>query len=512
MLNQPSFTGRILLALILMICFYTFALSLAGFLIFLPIGMAVFLHRIHLQLSILSFIGGCMILWSVIPRRDKFVAPGPKLNEKEQPELFKQLRSLSQSTGQSMPVEVYALPEMNAWVANRGGIMGLGSRRIMGIGIPLMQILSTQQLRGVLAHEFGHYYGGDTKLGPWLFITRSAIIRTVMNLASNGSSILSIPFEWYLNLFLRITQKVSRQQEFTADALAATIVGPEAIAEALKAVHSKALAFDAYWQNEYSPALELGVRPPMAKGFRDYSDAPKIKEAVDSALKHAMEESKSDIYDSHPALKERIAAIQKVTGPRQASFDPPAIDWIRDVDGLERQMIDHMAKSLGVKSPEPISWNESVQRVLVPNYLKLIEEFGGNIEALNLGQATEKLRTPKECIELLNPKVLPHITDDEAKRVFASRVIGTLAILAFEKRGWTIQNPIGDIPYIQKLREENDVDGQEDEDQRNPMIQLNPFDWIEQFINRKWTLDELIGKYQDHRIDTVRLIDIVSKR
>jgi hypothetical protein len=167
---------------------------------------------------------------------------------------------------------------------------------------------------------------------------------------------------------------------------------------------------------------------------------------------------------------------------------------------------------LGVKSPEPISWNESVQRVLVPNYLKLIEEFGGNIEALNLGQATEKLRTPKECIELLNPKVLPHITDDEAKRVFASRVIGTLAILAFEKRGWTIHNPIGDIPYIQKLREENDVDGQEDEDRRNPMIQLNPFDWIEKFINRKWTLDELIGRYQDHRIDTVRLIDIVSKR
>jgi len=41
----------------------------------------------------------------------------------------------------------------------------------MVIGLPLMQIMTVSQMRAVLAHEFGHYYGGDTKLGPWVYRT-----------------------------------------------------------------------------------------------------------------------------------------------------------------------------------------------------------------------------------------------------------------------------------------------------------------------------------------------------
>ena len=93
--DKSSFAGRIVLALILMVCFYTLALALAGALIFLPIGMAVFANRIHLKLAILSLIGGCMILWSVMPRWDRFIAPGPRLTEKDQPELFKQLQNIA---------------------------------------------------------------------------------------------------------------------------------------------------------------------------------------------------------------------------------------------------------------------------------------------------------------------------------------------------------------------------------------------------------------------------------
>jgi heat shock protein HtpX len=82
-----------------------------------------------------------------------------------------------------MPKEVYLIAEVNAWVAQRGGILGVGSRRVVGLGLPLMRILSVAQLRAVLAHEFGHYYGGDTRLGPLVYSMRSAIGRTFYNLA-----------------------------------------------------------------------------------------------------------------------------------------------------------------------------------------------------------------------------------------------------------------------------------------------------------------------------------------
>lgn len=90
-----------------------------------------------------------------------------------------------------MPGEVYLVGDMNAWVAERGGLMGFGGRRVMGIGLPLLQLLSVSQFAGVLAHEFGHYYGGDTKLGPWIYKTRAAIGRT---LAGLGDSMLAVAF------------------------------------------------------------------------------------------------------------------------------------------------------------------------------------------------------------------------------------------------------------------------------------------------------------------------------
>jgi len=506
--KQPSFSGRIILALLLMICFYVLALALAGSLIFLPIAAVMSSSRIPVKIALLSFIGGCMILWSVLPRWDRFIAPGPRMTEADQPVLFEQLRSLAQSTDQSMPSEVYALPEMNAWVANRGGVMGIGSRRIMGIGIPLMQVLSSEQLRGVLAHEFGHYYGGDTKLGPWLFVTRSAIIRTVVNLASSGSSILHLPFQWYLKLFLRLTQKVSRQQEFTADALAAKTVGPQAIGDALKIVYSKAIAFDGFWQNEYSPALERGVRPPMAQGFREYSTAPKIKEMIEVALKQAMEESKSDIYDSHPALKERLESINQVTGPIQKATDPPAIEWIRDVDQLEKQMIDHMAKSVGVSSPDSIAWSESTEKVLIPGYLVALQGCAAKLDDLTLEQATMKLANPKDCIGLINDNLLPHLPDDESKRVTAARIIGFIAILAFKRRGWEILNPIGQTPYVQMPIDSTTSPFQAERSE----TRLEPFDWIEQFIQRKCSHEDLISIYREHGVESVLIKDILASQ
>ena len=73
----------------------------------------------------------------------------------------------------------------------------------MGLGLPLMQGLTVSQLRAVLAHEFGHFHGGDTKLGPWVYKTRGAIGRTLMGL-SGHSAFLQKPFEWYGLGFLRL--------------------------------------------------------------------------------------------------------------------------------------------------------------------------------------------------------------------------------------------------------------------------------------------------------------------
>src|SRR6185436_5487513 len=183
--------GRAVLAVVLLIGFYVLALGIAAGLFYIIYAMIVYGHRVQVKILLACLFGGGAILWSVLPRFDKFLAPGPQLSPDQQPRLFDEIDSIAKATGQAPPADVFLVGDVNAWVAQRGGIMGFGSRRVMGLGLPLLRTLTRSQFRAVLAHEFGHYYGGDTKIGPWIYKTRGAIGRTVSSLEQ---TFLQIPF------------------------------------------------------------------------------------------------------------------------------------------------------------------------------------------------------------------------------------------------------------------------------------------------------------------------------
>jgi heat shock protein HtpX len=235
--RSPSLAGRALLALALMIGFYVLAVAIALGLLYVPDAEVVYVNRLDLKIALFCVVGAGVILWSIIPRPDRFSAPGPLLSAASQPRLFAAIQEVASATDQAMPEEVYLVTDLNAWVAQRGGVMGFGSRRVMGLGLPLLQVLSATELRAVLAHEFGHYHGRDTKLGPWIYKTRAAIGRTLEGLAAHSSA-LQEPFIWYGNLFLRVSHAVSRRQELTADELAAVTVGARPLIEGLKKIHA----------------------------------------------------------------------------------------------------------------------------------------------------------------------------------------------------------------------------------------------------------------------------------
>jgi Zn-dependent protease with chaperone function len=44
---------------------------------------------------------------------------------------------------------------------HQGGFLGIGGYRVLGIGLPLLQNFNISEVTSILAHEFGHFYGGD---------------------------------------------------------------------------------------------------------------------------------------------------------------------------------------------------------------------------------------------------------------------------------------------------------------------------------------------------------------
>ncbi|MDH4066010.1 MAG: M48 family metalloprotease, partial [Acidobacteriota bacterium] len=338
--RAASLAGRALLALLLMIGFYVLALAIAGALVAVPALEVIYLHRLDFRIAMVCLGGAGLIVWSVLPRPDRFEPPGPRLSPAGQPRLFRVLREVAAATGQAMPVDVYLVANVNAFVTQRGGIMGAFSKRVMGLGLPLMQALTVGELRAVLAHEFGHFYGGDTKLGPWVHKTRVAIGRTIQSLRAADSSVLHLPFEWYGALFLRITHAVSRAQEYAADALAARAVGAGPLASGLKKVRGAAVAFESFWAGELHPALNGGFRPPMMQGFARFMDAAAVRRSVDAVVDQAMAHDAQDPYDTHPPLPERVSALARLPGvdPRPDD-DRPAVSLLDDVDALEQALL-----------------------------------------------------------------------------------------------------------------------------------------------------------------------------
>jgi heat shock protein HtpX len=442
---SSSLAARAVLAVVLMIGFYLLALAISAGLFYIPFAEIVYLHHITPKLDLICVIAGAAILWSVLPRIDKFLAPGPALTAKQDPRLFAEIESVARSVGQAPPSEVYLVPDVNAWVGQRGGIMGFGSRRVMGLGLPLMRVLSRSEFRAVLAHEFGHYHGGDTKLGPWIYKTRGAIVRTLASLGGKDGrgSWLQKPFLWYGKMFLRITHAISRRQEFVADELAARAVGSKPLITGLRTVHGAGSAFGAFWQNECVPVLNAGFRPPLAEGFHRFVHASPIAEAIHKGLEEELKTGKADAYDTHPPLKERIAAVEPLPAGDTATADAPALSLLDDVPTLENLLFQTLAGPDAAGKLKPIDWPEVCRQVYIPQWEKLFEANAavlGGVTPESLAQLAMDARAfGRRCVFPSGEKA-----GDENAEGLAGAVVGTALVLALIRKGGRLQAAPGE--------------------------------------------------------------------
>ncbi|MDX2170594.1 MAG: M48 family metallopeptidase [Deltaproteobacteria bacterium] len=432
-MQSRSLAGRAALAVALMIGFYVLALAMIAALLFVPYVEVAWAHHVNLKLTLLCLFGAAAIGWSILPRGDTFPAPGPALHEGDHPRLFDRLRDVATRTEQAMPSEVFLVPDMNAWVANRGGVMGFGSRRVMGLGLPLMQLTQVDQFEAILAHEFGHYHGGDTRLGPWIYKTRGAIGRTLGTLGEDGW--LHLPFRWYGTMFLRITQAISRAQELTADRLAARVVGARPLADGLKRVHAEGQAFNTYWQNEAVPLLQAGYHAPLVEGFTRFLQAPRIRTAIDKALATEMESGTADPFDSHPPLRERLAALAPLLDvDAPVGDEASALTLLGDVAASERALIGFLAKSGDAGSFRPLAWDDTTLTVYAPAWRQQMEKL-----APLLGDAT--LADLPEIVRTRGAELSRHVAGQEVPEQFTAQALagplGSCVATALLDAGWS---------------------------------------------------------------------------
>ncbi len=385
-------------------------------------------------------ISGLTILWALVPRADKFEAPGPRLTPGNAPFLFNIIEEVAKTTSQPRPEEVYLLSDVNAFVTHRGGFMGFGSHRVMGVGLPLIKALSPAELRSVIAHEFGHFVSGDVALGPWIYKTRAAIFRAI---GSVGSSMLQWLFTAYGKMFMRMTMQVSREQEFVADATAATVAGVAPAISALQRVEIIAPAYASYVNNEVMPVLRAGFLPMVGEGFDRYLADPEVAKLFQDYAKQQALGAETGEYDSHPPTAERVAALQRIKEkPRVNPNDATAV-MLKEPERHIRALMEHMFGKEDVSKLKAIKWEDIGSMVYAKKWVEMVEEHVKWLGTLTADQIpSDKKWFMKKGGELATQH---HSRDagaqdyiDYTKHVLICAIGATLL-----KQGWTIETTPG---------------------------------------------------------------------
>jgi len=447
---------------ILMVVFaYLLALAIAAGLGLLTIGVLGSHSLVAIIIATGAATCSASILWSLAPRRDNFTPPGPAIDPASQPRLFGEIAAIAAEFSEPMPSAVYLMLDPNAWVAQRGGMLGFGSRRVMALGFPLLSVLTVSEFRAVVAHEFAHYYGGDTGFGPWTQKARDALMRSLQRL-SGESGFLSFLSRWayvailriiviyilalYWKLFLRLTLLVSRQWEYRADELASAVAGATPLVNGLRKIPSAALAWQPFWTCEAVPSLSAGFRPPLAEGFSRFLEAPEVARKLAPRVSEQLEQETPGAFDTHPTFHQRSERAL-AHGFDPAPEDPaPAISLLDGPAEFEFSVLRALFPDSRIEASLPVAWESTGIAIYVPLWGQFTSEYRAVLEPYTVADIPDALANLSAiAARIRDPKGTLLTRDQRADR--AASLLWMAFSLVLFCHGWELHAQPGDFHF-----------------------------------------------------------------
>ncbi|MCP2261953.1 Zn-dependent protease with chaperone function [Streptoalloteichus tenebrarius] len=348
---------RAVLALVLLVGFFVLVLALtvgvAGVAVYaLTTGHGVGGIKLGLLAGAVALAVGAAVR-SVL--RVKPQPYGAVVDRAAQPHLWAVVDELAATARTRGPDEIRLVPEVNAAVFEEAPLLGLREgRRYLMIGLPLLAGLTVSELRAVLAHELGHYSHGHTKLSALTYRATATVSRTVEEVDGVARWIL----KGYSKLYLLVARSANRQQELHADAASVAAAGREATRNALRRIGALAPAWSFYGDAYLSLAPAAGRTPDLLAGFRSFLADPHRQKALAEIETALLDAEPSSAFDSHPPIRKRIAAVDRLPDPGLPLDQRPAwsllVDPERAIPAFEEQIL---IDGLGPRA----SWDEIVR-------------------------------------------------------------------------------------------------------------------------------------------------------
>jgi Zn-dependent protease with chaperone function len=215
------------------------------------------------------------------------------------------------------PDVVLVTEDFNASIVQRPMLSAVaGYRNYLLLGWPLLQALSAEQFRSVLAHEFGHLSGNHGGFASWIYrqrVTWAALHHQLEdgNKGSRlGSTVLGQFARWYEPKFAARSFVLARSHEYEADRCAVELTSPLVAAGALVRVHGAGAWVERHYLRSRLKEGEARPEPPadlftrMGAELGQTLPAEEVEAGISSAWSRP-----TDYHDTHPALTDRLRSM-----------------------------------------------------------------------------------------------------------------------------------------------------------------------------------------------------------
>ena len=254
--------------------------------------------------------------------------PGRSLSHEEAPRLWDLARKVAETVGTRPVDEIRVTPGTDLAVYESGSRREKSkdeARRILILGVGVLNDFRLSGFRAVLAHEYGHFSHRDTAGGEVALRVNNDMIKFAHAMILSGQNVWwNIAFQFlriYHFIFRRISHGATRLQEVLADRVAAAKFGAQAFEEGLKHVIRKGAEFEFVANREINESAH--ARRALQNLYElSVTANPDVEEAAEQTLNRKTTED-----DTHPSPNDRFRLTRKVA----AQSEPPLSGMVWDL-------------------------------------------------------------------------------------------------------------------------------------------------------------------------------------
>jgi heat shock protein HtpX len=184
--------------------------------------------------------------------------------------------------------------------------------------------------------------------------------------------------------------------------------------------------------------LSMGRLVAIGDGLTRFMAVPHISEAVSKSLEARLREEKTRPYDTHPPLRERIAAAQKLPdgfAPRDSQTASCLLENVRDA---EIRFVEERGDDIRPGSLEYIPWDDVAIRVTIPSWQQFVSECSEPLRGVTPESFPDQVPKLREIgCRIGDPDGMLLSPDQRTAR--AANLFAAALALAMIRSGWELQ-------------------------------------------------------------------------